>query len=94
MAVKEQIPVTALTSRADRGDYRIRVFEEAILELRGDLPTTASGLTESVNRAFRFGFTRAGEREDALREATDEALRLVKELYGQDTVEEVRRRAA
>jgi hypothetical protein len=93
MAVKEQIPVTALTSRADRGDYRIRVFEEAILELRGDLPTTASGLTESVNRAFRFGFT-GGEREDALREATDEALRLVKELYGQDTVEEVRRRAA
>jgi hypothetical protein len=94
MAVKEHSPVTALTSRADRGDYRIRVFEEAILELRGDLPATASGLTETVNRAFRFGFARGAEREDALREATDEALRLVEQLYGQETVGEVRRRAA
>jgi hypothetical protein len=94
MAVKEQMPITALTGRADRGDYRIRVFEEAILELRGDLPATASGLTETVNRAFRFGFGRRNEREDALRETTEEALRLVEELYGRGTVEEVRRRAA
>jgi hypothetical protein len=94
MAVKEHNPVTALTSRADRGDYRIRVFEEAILELRGDLPATASGLTETVNRAFRFGFARGSEREDVLAEGTEEALRLVEQLYGQETVEEVRRRAA
>jgi hypothetical protein len=94
MAVKEHSPVTALTGRADRGDYRIRLFEEAILQLRGDLPATAAGLTETVNRSFRFGFARGGEREDALREATKEALCLVEELYGQETVEEVRRQAA
>jgi hypothetical protein len=94
MAVKEQMPITALTSRADRGDCRVRVFEEAILEFRGDLPATASGLTETVNRAFRFGFARGAEREDTLREATEEALRLVEELDGHETVEEVLRRAA
>jgi hypothetical protein len=94
MAVKEQMPITALTSRADRGDPRVRVLEEAILELCGDLPATASGLTETVNRTFRFGFARGGEREDALRETTEEALRLVEDLYGHETVEEVQRRAA
>lgn len=94
MAVKEQMPITALTSRVDRGDYRVRILEEAILEIRGDLPATASGLTETVNRAFRFGFARGDEREDALRETTAEALRLVEELYGHETVEEVQRRAA
>ena len=94
MAVKEHRPITALTSRADREDYRIRVFEEAILELRGDLPATASGLTETVNRAFRFGFARGDERDETLREATEEALRLVEELYGPDAVAAVRRRAA
>jgi hypothetical protein len=94
MAVKEQMPITALTGRADRGDPRVRVLEEAILELRGDLPATASGLTETVNRAFRFGFARGDEREDALRETTEEALRLVEELYGSETVRDVQRRAA
>ncbi|HKB50885.1 MAG TPA: hypothetical protein VKC63_05590 [Solirubrobacterales bacterium] len=93
MAVEQQMPVTALTSRADRGDYRIRILEEAILELRGELPAAASGLTETVNRAFRFGFARGSEREDVLRETTEEALRLVEDLYGHEAMEEVRRRA-
>jgi hypothetical protein len=94
MAIKEQTRATALTSRADRGDRRVRLLEEAIVELRGDLPAAASGLTETVNRAFGFGFTSRGEREEVLRETTAEALRLVEDLYGQAAVAEVRRRAS
>jgi hypothetical protein len=94
MAIKEQTRATALTSRADRGDRRVRLLEEAIVELRGDLPAAASGLTETVNRAFGFGFTTRGEREEVLCETTAEALRLVEDLYGQAAVEAVRRRAS
>jgi hypothetical protein len=94
MALKERAPLTAITGRADRNDYRVRLLEEAIVELRGELPAAVYGLTETVNRAYGFHFARRGEREDALREATEEALLLVEDLYGQEAVVEVRRRAA
>jgi hypothetical protein len=94
MALKERAPLTAITGRADRNDYRIRLLEEAIVELRGDLPAAASGLTETVNRAYGSFFVRPREREEALREATEEALLLVDDLYGPEAVVAVRRRAA
>ena len=93
MATKEQIRATALTSRADRCDRRVRLLEEAIVELRGELPAAVSGLTETVNRAFGIGFSARGEREEVLRGTTAEALRLVTDLYGEQAVGEVRRRA-
>ncbi|MGD9734092.1 MAG: hypothetical protein AB7V58_00550 [Solirubrobacterales bacterium] len=86
--------MTPLTGKVDRGDHRVRVLEEAIVELRGDLPAAASGLTETVNRAFGFGFGGHGGREEVLDRTTAEALRLVGDVYGSETVAEVRRRAA
>jgi hypothetical protein len=94
MALKERTPVTPLTAKVDRGDRRVRLLEEAIVELRGDLPAAASGLTETVNRAFGFGFGGRGEREEVLTRTTEEALRLVADVYGPGAVAEVRHRAA
>ena len=93
MTVKERTRVTALTGKADRGDRRVRLLEEAIVELRGELPAAASGLTESVNRTFGFGFGGHRDRDRVLCETTAEALRLVEDLYGFAAVEDVHRRA-
>lgn len=93
MAIKERSRATALTSRADRDDPRVRLLEESVLELRGDLPAAASGLTETVNRAFGFGFGGHGDREEVLRETTAEALQLVEDHYGHAAVAEVFRRS-
>jgi hypothetical protein len=93
MARKQLPPRTPITSKADRSDRRVRLLEEAILELRGQWPTAATGLCMSVNTIF--GFTLGGKeaRQERISESVDEALRLVQALRGPGAVREVYRRA-
>jgi hypothetical protein len=85
---------TPITGRANRGDERIRLIEEAVLMVRGEWPGVATGLCETVNRATALRLAPAGEREETITRTADEAMRVVEGLFGQDAALEVRRRAA
>jgi hypothetical protein len=87
-------PLTPLTPKADRSNQDVRLFEEAILRLRGRWPATATGLCTEVNRMYSFGFAARGAGERAIESRAGEALRLVEALYGPATVAEVRRSAS
>lgn len=95
MSQNTPIQLTPLTPKADRTDPNIRLFEEAVLRIRGRWPGTATGLCTDVNRLYGFGFGLNGTeaRERMLENRTAEALRLVEALYGPATVSEVRRAA-
>jgi hypothetical protein len=86
-------PSTPITSRADRGDERVRLIEEAVLLIRGEWPAVASGLCESVNRAAGIFSFRASELQDAIQSTYEEAMRVVDRLYGHDATLEVQRLA-
>jgi hypothetical protein len=85
---------TPLTSRADRGDERVRLIEEAVLLIRGDWPAIAMGLCERVNRSVGLIVSTPRELDEAIRDTCVEAMLLVQELYGHDGVVEVERMAA
>src|SRR5436305_6505319 len=93
MATLTTAPRTQITAKTDRSNPRVRLLEEAVLELRGQCPTAATGLCMNVNSMF--GFTLGGKeaRQEQLSESVDEALRLVEALYGPSAVTEVYRRA-
>jgi hypothetical protein len=94
MSTQAVAPRTPITSKADRSDRRVRLLEEAILQLRGQWPAAATGLCMAVNSTF--GFTLSGgkaARQEQIQESVDEALRLVEVLYGPSAVAEVHRRA-
>jgi hypothetical protein len=95
MTKTTHIQLTPLSPKADRSDPTIRLFEEAVLRLRGRWPATATGLCTDVNRLFGFGFGLGGtaSRDRMLENRTAEALHLVEALYGPATAEEVRRSA-
>ncbi len=84
---------TPITSRANRGDERVRLLEEAILLIRGDWPAVAYGLCESVNRASGLVFASPKALHEAVEETASEALRLVEGLYGRDAVLNLKRDA-
>jgi hypothetical protein len=86
--------LTPLTPRADRADRRVRLFEEAILRLRGHWPATATGLCTDVNRQIGLGIGGKAARERTIETQAAEALRLVEALYGRATVEEIHRSVA
>jgi hypothetical protein len=85
--------LTPLTPKADRSDPEVRLFEEAILRLRGRWPTTATALCLEVNRLFGFGLGGKEAREKLIESRVDETMRLVEALCGPDTAAEVRRSA-
>ena len=94
MSTQAIAPRTPITPKADRSDRRVRLLEEAVLQLRGQWPAAATGLCMSVNSTF--GFTLGGgkaARQEQIEESVDEALRLVEALYGPTAVTEVYRRA-
>lgn len=94
MADTDTIRKTPLSSRADRGDERVRLIEEAVLLIRGDWPAIAMGLCERVNRSVGLILSTPGELDEAIRDTCVEAMLLVQELYGRDAVVEVERMAA
>ena len=83
---------TPITGRADRGDERVRLIEEAVLLIRGEWPAVAGGLCESVNRASG-PISRASELQGAIQETSEEAMRVVDSLDGHEAALEVRRLA-
>jgi hypothetical protein len=87
------LTLTPLTPKADRSNPKVRLFEEAILRLRGRWPATATGLCSEVNGLFGFGLGGKAARGELIESRVDEALQLVEALYGSDAVEEVRRSA-
>jgi hypothetical protein len=87
------LTLTPLTPKADRSNPKVRLFEEAILRVRGRWPATATGLCTEINRLFGFGLGGKAAREQLIESRVEEALRLVEALYGPATVEEVRRSA-
>jgi hypothetical protein len=94
MSTQALAPRTPITPKADRSDRRVRLLEEAILQLRGQWPAAATGLCMGVNSTF--GFTLSGgkaARQEQIDESVAEALRLVELLYGQSALTEVYRRA-
>jgi hypothetical protein len=93
VAAKTIPPRTPITRRADRSDRRVRLLEEAILQLRGQWPAAATGLCMSVNSMFGFSLSDRRSRQEELDRSVDEALRLVQALYGPSAVTEVYRRA-
>ena len=93
MAAKDITRMTPLTGRADRGDTRVRLIEEAVLLIRGEWPAVADGLCESVNRAAGF-FAPARELEEAIERSSEEAARVVERLYGADAARALRTAAS
>jgi hypothetical protein len=85
---------TPLTNRADRGDERVRLIEEAVLLIRGEWPGVACGLCETVNRSTGLIITSSGALDETIERTADEAIRVVEGLYGQEAAFEVRRLAA
>ncbi len=83
---------TPITGKADRGDERVRLIEEAVLLIRGEWPAVAGGLCESVNRASG-PISRASELQEAIQETSEEAMRVVDGLYGHRATLEVQRLA-
>jgi hypothetical protein len=94
MNVADTTRKTPLSSRADRGDERVRLIEEAVLLIRGDWPAIAMGLCERVNRSVGLIVSTSRELDEAIRDTCAEAMLLVQELYGHDGVAEVERMAA
>ena len=94
MAGKSSSPQTPLTSRADRSRRDVRLFEEAVLALRGRWPATATGLCMSVNALFGFRLGDSVAQERIFRTRVEEALRLLEALEGAAAVERVRRWSA
>ncbi len=92
MSHNRTIQLTPLTPKADRSNPTIRLFEEAVLRIRGRWPATATGLCTDVNRLYGFGFGLNGTagRERMLESRTAEALRLVEALWGPAALAEVR----
>ena len=84
---------TPLTSRADRGDERVRLIEEAVLLIRGEWPGVACGLCETVNRATGLIITPRGALDETIERTAGEAIRVVEGLYGHEAAFEVRRLA-
>ena len=93
MAVSDTAPRTPLTTKADRSDERVRLIEEAVLQIRGEWPALACGLCEMVNRESGFLLAPAESLDRAISETADEAVRVVDAIYGHDAVLEVQRRA-
>ena len=93
MSVQTLAPRTPITAKADRSDCRVRLLEEAILMLRGQWPSAATGLCMSVNSLYGFTLTGKQARRRMINESTAEALRLVEALYGRSAIAEVYRRA-
>ena len=85
---------TPLTSRADRGDERVRLIEEAVLLIRGEWPGVACGLCETVNRSTGLIIAPPGALDESIERTADEAIRVVEGLYGSEAAFEVRRLAA
>ena len=85
--------LTPLTARADRSNHNVRLFEEAILKLRGRWPANATGLCADINRQLGFSLGARAARERVIESRIGETLRLVEALYGPATVDEVRRAA-
>lgn len=94
MTVADTTRKTPLSSRADRGDERVRLIEEAVLLIRGDWPAIAIGLCERVNRSVGLIVSTPRELDEAIRDTCVEAMLLVQELYGHEGVVEVERMAA
>jgi hypothetical protein len=93
MSTQTVAPRTPITPKADRSDRRVRLLEEAVLMLRGQWPTAATGMCMSVNSLYGFTLSDGESRREMIEESTEEALRLVKALYGPAAVTEVYRRA-
>ncbi len=93
MSTHALAPHTPITAKADRSDRQVRVLEEAIVMLRGHWPAAATGICMSVNSLFGFSLVRRRDRQRMVDDNVDEALRLVKALYGGGAVAEVYRRA-
>jgi hypothetical protein len=94
MSESSYAPQTPLTERADRGRRDVRVFEEAVLALRGRWPSIATGLCMDANSlfGFRLGHGSPGDYV-AFRERAEEALRLLAAVDGPAAVERVKARA-
>ncbi len=92
MITKTVSPLTPLSVRADRSSPDVRIFEEAVIALRGRWPATATGLCVEANALFGFSLSRGtpGAQERAFRACVDEALRLLEALDGPSAVERVR----
>jgi hypothetical protein len=93
MSTDTLAPSTPITPKADRSDPRVRLLEEAVLELRGEWPTASTGLCMKVNSLYGFSLNDRGARQEQISECVDEALRLVEALGGPAAVAEVYRRA-
>ena len=93
MSAQTLAPSTPITAKADRSDCRIRLLEEAVLMLRGQWPSAATGLCMSVNSLYGFTLTGKQARRRMVNESVAEALRLVEALYGANAIGEVYQRA-
>ena len=93
MSAQTLPPSTPITPKADRSDRRIRLLEEAVLMLRGQWPSAATGLCMSVNSLYGFTLTGKQARRRMVNESVAEALRLVEALYGTNAIAEVYQRA-
>jgi hypothetical protein len=93
MSEQTLAPRTPITAKADRSDCRVRLLEEAILMLRGQWPSAATGLCMSVNSLYGFTLTGKQARRRMINESVAEALRLVEALYGPNAIAEVHQRA-
>jgi len=93
MPAQTLAPSTPITPKADRSDRRIRMLEEAVLMLRGQWPSAATGLCMSVNSLYGFTLTGKQARRRMVNESVAEALRLVEALYGANAIAEVYQRA-
>ena len=93
MSAQTLAPSTPITAKADRSDCRIRLLEEAVLMLRGQWPSAATGLCMSVNSLYGFTLTGKQARRRMVNESVAEALRLVEALYGGSAIAEVYQRA-
>src|SRR5205809_5265462 len=84
---------TQRTPKANRTDPKVRLFEEAILRLRGRWPAMATALCTDLNRLYGFGIGGKAVRERLVESRVEETLRLVEALYGPAKADEVRRSA-
>lgn len=92
MITKAVSPLTPLSARADRSSRDVRIFEEAVIALRGRWPATATGLCVGANSLFGFSLSGGapGAQEGEFRARVEEALRLLEALDGPSAVERVR----
>ena len=91
MITNADSPLTPLSPRADRSSRDVRMFEEAVIALRGRWPATATGLCVGANSLFGFslGGGAPGAQKQAFRDRVEEALRLLEALDGPAAVERV-----